>query len=62
MDADGFGLEFFPRTRTSATPPIEPLTTRPGVLLRLAGTCLLRCRAYPDTPPAAHSGTSNYRI
>ncbi|MBA3057718.1 MAG: hypothetical protein KJ614_17305 [Gammaproteobacteria bacterium] len=43
----------------SATHPIELLATRPGVLLRLAGMSLQRCRAYPATPPAAHSGASN---
>ncbi|MBA3059802.1 MAG: hypothetical protein KJ614_14595 [Gammaproteobacteria bacterium] len=43
----------------SATHPIEPLAARPGVLLRLAGMSLQRCRAYPVTPPAAHSGASN---
>jgi hypothetical protein len=43
----------------SATYPIEPLATRPGALLRLAGSSLLRCRAYPNAPPAAHSGSSN---
>jgi hypothetical protein len=40
-------------------PRSEPLATRPGVLLRLAGSSLRRCRAYPDSPPAAHSGVSN---
>ena len=45
----------------SATDPIEPLATRPGSLLHLAGMSLRRCRAYPDTPPTAHLGASNDR-
>ncbi len=43
----------------SATHPIEPPQPRLGLLLRLAGSSLLRCRAYPDAPATAHSGTSN---
>jgi len=43
----------------NATPPIEPLATRPGSLLLLAGSSLLRRPAYPDAPPAAHSVASN---
>ncbi|MEI7764802.1 MAG: hypothetical protein WCI85_16320, partial [Comamonadaceae bacterium] len=44
----------------SATHPIEPLTTRPGSLLALQAAASRRSfsstrRAYPDTPPAAHS-------
>ena len=46
----------------SATHPIEPLATRPGLLLRLAGISLQRCRGYPVTPPATHSGASNQGI
>lgn len=43
----------------SATHPIEPLATCLGALLLLAGRSLQRHRAYPDTPPTAHSGASN---
>jgi len=43
----------------NATFPIEPLAARLGALLLLAGSSLLRRLAYPDTPPAAHSGASN---
>jgi hypothetical protein len=43
----------------SATHPIEPLTTRLGSLLLLAGSSLQRRRAYPDAPPVAHSVASN---
>jgi len=43
----------------SATHPIEPLATRLGALLLLAGRSPRRRRAYPDAPPAAHSGASN---
>jgi len=43
----------------SATHPIEPPATRPGVLLLLAGSSLRRRHVYPDTPPAAHSGAFN---
>jgi len=43
----------------SATHPIELLATRLGVLLLLAGSSLRRRRAYPNTPPAAHSGAFN---
>ena len=43
----------------SATHPIEPLATRLGALLLLAGRSPQRRRAYPDAPPVAHSGASN---
>jgi hypothetical protein len=62
MDAYTFAPSSLTGMSAIATYPIELLTTRPGLLLRLAGACLRRCRAYPDTPPAAHSGTSNYRV
>jgi len=39
--------------------PMESLATRLGALLLLVGRSPLRRRAYPDTPPAAHSGASN---
>ena len=39
--------------------PIELLATRLGVLLLLEGRSLRRRRAYPDAPPAAHSGAFN---
>ena len=43
----------------SATHPIELLATRLGVLLLLEGSSIQRRRAYPDAPPAAHSGAFN---
>ena len=43
----------------SATHPIELLATRLGVLFLLAGSSLRRRLAYPDAPPAAHSGAFN---
>lgn len=43
----------------SATHSIEPLAMRLDALLLLAGSSLLRRRAYPATPPAAYSGASN---
>ena len=43
----------------SATYPIELLATRLGVLFLLAGSSLPRRHAYPDAPPAAHSGAFN---
>ena len=43
----------------SATHPIELLATRLKVLLLLEGRSLRRRRAYPDAPPAAHSGAFN---
>ena len=43
----------------SATYPIELLATRLGVLLLLEGRSIPRRRAYPDAPPAAHSGAFN---
>ena len=43
----------------SATHPIELLATRLGVLLLLEGKSIPRRRAYPDAPPAAHSGAFN---
>jgi len=46
----------------SATHPIEPPATRLGALLLLAGRSPLRRLAYPDVPPAAHSGASNRGI
>jgi len=39
--------------------PIEPLAAYLGSLLLLAGSSLRHHRAYPDTPPATHSGASN---
>gem|GEM_PF-695676 len=45
-----------------ATRPIEPLATRLGALLLLAGSSPRRRRAYPDALPAAHSGASNRGI
>jgi len=59
MNIDYFSFDTVHLLGDSATHPIEPLATRPGSLLRLAGMSLQRCRAYPDTPPAAHSGASN---
>ena len=43
----------------SATHPIELLATRLGMLLLLEGRSIPRRRAYPDAPPAAHSGAFN---
>jgi len=43
----------------NATRPIEPLATRLGSLLLLAGRSPPRRRAYPDALPAAHSDVSN---
>ena len=43
----------------SATHPIELLATCLGVLLLLEGRSIPRRRAYPDAPPAAHSGAFN---
>jgi len=43
----------------SATHTIEPLTTRLGALLLLAGRSPPRRHVFPDAPPAAHSGASN---
>jgi len=59
MNIEYFDFDKVHHLGESATRPIEPLATRPGVLLRLAGSSLRRCRAYPDSPPAAHSGVSN---
>ena len=59
MINDFFSLASVHYWGESATHPIEPLTTRLGSLLRLAGSSLQRCRAYPATPPATHSGASN---
>ena len=42
-----------------ATHPIELLAARLGVLLLLEGSSIPRRRAYPDAPPAAHSGAFN---
>ena len=42
-----------------ATHPIELLATCLGVLLLLEGRRIPRRRAYPDAPPAAHSGAFN---
>ena len=42
-----------------ATHPIGLLATRLGVLLLLEGRGLRRRRAYPNAPPAAHSGAFN---
>jgi len=59
MSIDFFSLTAVHHWGESATHPIEPPATRPGALLRLAGSSLQRCRAYPATPPVTHSGTSN---
>ncbi|MCF8167042.1 MAG: hypothetical protein K9K38_03920 [Rhodoferax sp.] len=59
MNTHFIGFEGHHLLGESATYPIEPLTTRLGSLLLLAGSSLQRRRAYPDAPPAAHSGTSN---
>ena len=59
MNIEFFGFDEVHHLGESATRLIEPLAPRPGVLLRLAGSSLLRCRAYPDSPPTAHSGVSN---
>jgi len=53
------GHDRIPVLGVSATNPIEPLRPRLAALLRLAGSSLLRCRAYPDAPATAHSGASN---
>ena len=59
MNIEYFDFDKVHHLGESATRPIEPLATRPGVLLRLAGSSLLRCLAYLDSPPTAHSGVSN---
>jgi hypothetical protein len=59
MKIEFFGFDKVHHLGESATRPIEPLATCPGVLRRLAGSSLRRCRAYPDTLPATHSGVSN---
>ncbi|HEX5285344.1 MAG TPA: hypothetical protein VFW43_00285 [Polaromonas sp.] len=59
MDIDIFSFDAVHRLSESATHSIEPLAPRPGALLLLAGSSLRRRRAYPDTPPAPHSGASN---
>ena len=59
MNIEYFDFDKVHHLGESATRPIEPLATRPGVLLRLAGSSLRRCRAYPDTLPTVHSGVSN---
>ena len=62
MKTDYFSIFGIDQLGDSATHPIEPLATRLGALLLLAGSSLRRRRAYPVTPPAAHSGASNSRI
>ncbi|MBK9440638.1 MAG: hypothetical protein IPN53_04675 [Comamonadaceae bacterium] len=59
MNIDFFSFDVVHPLGDSATHPIEPLATRLGSLLLLAGRSPLRRRAYPDAPPAAHSGASN---
>ncbi|MCF8210202.1 MAG: hypothetical protein K9K38_12515 [Rhodoferax sp.] len=59
MNTHYFGFEEHHLSGDSATHPIEPQATRLGSLLLLAGRSLQRRRAYPDAPPAAHSGASN---
>ncbi|MBK7049485.1 MAG: hypothetical protein IPH54_01250 [Rhodoferax sp.] len=69
MNIEYFDFDKVHHLGESATRPMEPLATRPGVLLRPrraptgelrhAGSSLLRCRAYPDSPPTTHSGLSN---
>ncbi|MBP9061048.1 MAG: hypothetical protein KBF98_12130 [Rhodoferax sp.] len=59
MNIEFLGFDKAHHWGESATRLIEPLATRPGVLLRLAGSSLRRCRAYPDTLPTVHSGVSN---
>jgi len=59
MDTDFHGHGALHLLDDSATHPIEPARPRLGALLRLAGSSLLRCRAYPDAPATAHSGASN---
>jgi hypothetical protein len=43
-----------------ATRPIEPPWGALGALFVLAGTSLLRPRAFPARPMTAHSGVSNF--
>ncbi|NCN71994.1 MAG: hypothetical protein GW907_12810 [Betaproteobacteria bacterium] len=59
MNINFFGVDQLHLMGDGATHPIEQLATRLGALLLLAGSSLPRRRAYPDTPPAAHSGASN---
>jgi len=59
MDIDIFSFDECHLLGENATHPIELLATRPGVLLLLEGRGIPRRRAYPDAPPAAHSGVSN---
>ncbi len=59
MNFDFFSFDGIHLLGDSATHPIEPLATRLGRKLLLAGSSPLRRRAYPDAPPAADSGASN---
>jgi len=59
MSIDFFSFVAIHYSGESVTHPIEPLATRLGSLLRLAGSSLQRCRAYPAKLLAAHSGASN---
>ncbi len=59
MNTDYLGYDRVHLLGDSATHPIEPPRPRLAALLRLAGSSLLRCRAYPDAPATAHSGASN---
>ncbi|MCF8208085.1 MAG: hypothetical protein K9K38_01560 [Rhodoferax sp.] len=56
------GFELHHLLSFSATHPIEPLAERLGSKTLLAGSSLQRRCAYPDAPPAAHSGASNSGI
>jgi len=60
MKIDFFNVDDAHLWGDSATHPIEPSATRLGALLfSLQAASLRRRRAYPDAPPAAHSGVSN---
>ncbi len=59
MDADVLGHDAVDQFGEGATRPIEPPCGALGALLVLAGTSLLRPRAFPAHPMTAHSGVSN---
>jgi len=59
MEIKGFSFDQDHPMGDSTRHPIEPLATRLGALFLLVGRSPLRRRAYPDAPPAAHSGASN---
>jgi len=59
MEIEDFSFDHDHPMGDGATHPMEPLATRLGALLLLVDMSPLRRRAYPDAPPAAHSGAFN---